>query len=77
MLITPELITTFLYDLQSLIAVSAGNMIILLINKVPIILIPITIITAVSIAIKFVYLFLFKPIAVAKSSSKVTANNFR
>ena len=35
-----------------------------------------TITTAVSIAIKFVYHFTFKPVAFAKSSSNVTINNF-
>ena len=43
-----------LNDLNNLIDVSAGKIIILLISIVPIILIPTTITTAVSIAIKFV-----------------------
>ena len=67
---------TFLNDLKILIDVSAGNIIILLISITPIILIPITIISAVSTAIIFVYLFAFNPFAFAKFSSKVTANNF-
>ena len=51
---TAELITTFLKDLNNLIEVRAGNIIILLIKSVPISLIPTTISTAVSIAIKYV-----------------------
>ena len=75
-LIIPELITTCLKFLNILIDVRAGKMIILLISIVPIILIPTTITTAVSIAIKFVYHFTFKPVAFAKSSSNVTINSF-
>ena len=54
----------------------AGKIMILLISITPIILIPITITKAVRIAIKLVYLLAFSPLAFAKSSSNVTANNF-
>ena len=75
-LIIAELIITFLNDLNILIDVNAGKMIILLISITPIILIPTTIINAVNTAIIFVYLFAFKPLAFAKFSSNVTTNSF-
>ena len=71
-----ELITTLLNVLNILIDVSAGNIIMLLINIVPIILIPTTITIAVNIAIKLVYLLTLKPLDFANSSSNVIKNTF-
>ena len=75
-LIILELTTTLLNVLNILIDVNAGNIIILLISIVPIILIPTTMTIAVSIAIKFVYLFTFNPLDFANSSSNVIKNTF-
>ena len=66
--------TTFLKLEQSLMDVSAGKTIRLEIRRVPIILIPTTIVTAVSTAIRVLKKSTLMPVALAKSSSKVMAN---
>ena len=66
--------TTLLKLEQSLMDVSAGKTIRLEIRRVPIILIPTTIVTAVNTAINVLKKSTFIPVARAKSSSKVMAN---
>ena len=70
---TPEQRITDLNFLQTLIEESAGKIISAEISKVPIILIPITIVKAVKSAITVLYTPVFKPVAFEKLSSKVTA----
>ena len=72
---TPAEIITLLNVLKSLIEVTAGNTIRLDIKSVPIILIPITIVTAVKKAISKLNASLLKPVAFANSSSNVTAKS--
>lgn len=74
MAITTAAAKTILNLLNNLIAVIAGNIIKLDISKVPIILIPITMVSAVSIASKVLYTSIFIPVAFAKLSSKVIEN---
>ena len=69
-----ELITTVLKLLHTLMEVNAGKIIKLEISKVPIILIPTTIVMAVKNAMSMLYMFAFVPVALAKFSSKVIAN---
>ena len=70
----PEDHTTPRKLLNILIDVSAGKIIRLEINIAPIIRIPRTMVTAVSTAIRTLYRETLTPVALAKLSSKVTAN---
>ena len=64
---------TDLNFLHTRIEESAGNIISADMSKVPIILIPTTIVSAVSIATTVLYTHVFRPVAFEKLSSKVTA----
>ena len=69
----PEQIITVLKCLHKRIEERAGKIMSADINSVPIILIPITIVIAVSKAITVLYTPVLKPVAFEKLSSKVTA----
>ena len=70
----PEQITTDLKLRHRRMELSAGNTIRLDMSSAPIILMPSTTVTAVSTAMMQLYSSAFVPVALAKSSSKVTAN---
>jgi|AKZA01.1.fsa_nt_gi hypothetical protein len=75
--ITTEQTVTEKKVLNNIIAVNAGKMMRLDINRDPINRMPTTIVTDVNIANKLMYRLILIPIAFAKVSSNVTANNFR
>ena len=72
--ITAELIITLLKLLNIRIDVIAGKITSPEMSRVPIILIPTTIVSAVKNAIIILYKLTFIPVALEKLSSKVTAN---
>ena len=71
--ITAELMITLLKVLHTRMDVRAGNMIRLEMRSAPIIRMPSTIVTAVSIAIRVLYRSAFTPVACANVSSNVMA----